>query len=139
MEARVYEGDYVELVSQKILPIRMCFTNNPYAQWREADNGTTPPVSILGALPYPLVQPGCRLIAFRFTSFNLTILNSVILGPNSCPCYRIESSAELTALRSLQGEIVSLIEWQATPFVEIKDRLSKQNVNTWLKISSDQR
>lgn len=44
-----------------------------------------------------------------------------------------------TVIKNAEGTKISLIEWQAHPFVEIRGMLAKQNVMNWLRISSDHR
>jgi hypothetical protein len=55
------------------------------------------------------------------------------------PCYEVKTEPDgVTMLMNAQGLPVSLIEWQYPPFVEIRDGLPKQPVQSWLRISCDQ-
>jgi hypothetical protein len=113
---------------------------NPFAQWCISDDSTTiPPISIFGALPQPFPPPPCSFVEFHFTSFNPTILDSVVIGPNNQPCYFVSTDPSgFTVIQDRHGMNVSFIEWQTHPIVEIQDRLARQTVENWLRISRDQ-
>src|ERR1700728_443531 len=106
-------------------PQRMCFSINPFAEWQIFENNKSEPISIFGMLPYPnSLPPPCSLVPFHFTSFEPTIMNSIVVGPNSMPCYEVKTEPDgVTMLMNAQGLPVSLIEWQYPPFVEIRDGL----------------
>jgi len=80
--------------------------------------------------------------AFRFTSFNPNIFQSIVLGPQSNPCFSIATSATplpgYTVFKSsTTGENIAIIEWQKHPLVEIQDVMFKQPVSKWLELSPD--
>jgi len=120
--------------------------NNPFAQggWKSPenrtlwDNSSTPP-SIFGALPYPSAPPQSDFVIYHFTSFNPTLLNCTVIGPDYQPCYRIVSDSTMpgyTTCKTVAGRNLALIEWTSHPLVEIRDVLIKQEVRSWLRLSS---
>ncbi|EIN08182.1 hypothetical protein PUNSTDRAFT_113777 [Punctularia strigosozonata HHB-11173 SS5] len=125
---------------------------NPYASWGAGQSnpwGSVPPPSILGALPSlqtPPMPPGQRaatpnVLAFHFTSFNPTIMNCTVVGPQSRTFFRVvsdpNSSPFCSIIREFEGRNVALVEWQQHPKVEIAGIADKQRVQTWLGLSSD--
>ncbi|CAA7267291.1 unnamed protein product [Cyclocybe aegerita] len=122
------------------------FYGNPFDSWAEAGQGQSvnnvwvggsgPAPSVFGALPYP----SSSLLTFYFTSFNPTIFNCTVIGPKSEVYYRIVTDNQMpgyTVIKNAKNENVSLIEWQAHPFIEIRGVLAKQQVKTWLGLTGD--
>ncbi|KAJ7926944.1 hypothetical protein B0H13DRAFT_2229323 [Mycena leptocephala] len=111
---------------------------NPYAQggWRNTANPNAlgsssnlpPQPSIYGALPFPTQAPAPTLLSFSFTSFNPTILNSTVTGPQSRVYFRITTDTPPSASPSV-------IEWLEHPVVEIRGILSKRHTSSWLALS----
>jgi hypothetical protein len=136
----VYEGQDFRHDRPNQSSLCMSFSMNPFAQWCISDDSTTiPPISIFGALPQPFPPPPCSFVEFHFTSFNPTILDSVVIGPNNQPCYFVSTDPSgFTVIQDRHGMNVSFIEWQTHPIVEIQDRLARQTVENWLRISRDQ-
>jgi hypothetical protein len=120
-------------------------TSNPYAQgWLYGGNGggnsAQSPISIFGALPAPFPTTS-SLVAFHFTSFNPTILNCTILGPNSRPYFHVttDSSFAYTVLKNNEGRTLAAISWQTQPIVEVPGTTPKQAARQFLRLSPDQR
>ncbi|KAF9225856.1 hypothetical protein BS17DRAFT_750268 [Gyrodon lividus] len=100
--------------------------------------------SVFGALPYPTTFPNYapldELITFRFTSFNPTILNCKVIGPNNETYFRVVTDASMqgyTVLKNSQGSNIALVEWQTHPEVEVRGVAAKQPVGQWLRLSPD--
>ncbi|KAH7886918.1 hypothetical protein F5I97DRAFT_1936514 [Phlebopus sp. FC_14] len=125
------------------------YGTNPFSA-QESCNGqsgaqtwsTTTP-SIFGALPYPSGSnthaPLNELVTFRFTSFNPTILNCKVIGPNNETYFRLVTDAstqESTVLKNAQGSRIAQVDWQARPQVEARGIVARQHVGQWLKLSS---
>ncbi len=124
------------------------YYQNPFGSWAEAGNGQssaslwngTPPPSIFGALPYP-ASPS-NTVTYYFTSFKPNIFNCSVVGPQNQVYYQIVTDNSMpgyTVVKNAEGKNISLVEWQAHPFVEIRGTLAKQNVMNWLRLSPDQR
>ncbi|TFK32345.1 hypothetical protein BDQ12DRAFT_617238 [Crucibulum laeve] len=123
------------------------YSNNPFGTWAEAGQGHSsntvwgggaPPPSVFGALPYPAASS--NLVTFYFTSFSPDILNCSIVGPQGQTLYRVVTDNQMpgyTVIKNAEGRNISLIEWQAHPFIEIRGILPKQNVRNWLRLSPD--
>ncbi|KAF5356763.1 hypothetical protein D9756_006724 [Leucocoprinus leucothites] len=123
------------------------YHHNPFGTWAEAGQGqstgslwgTSPPPSVFGALPYPSAPS--NTVTYYFTSFKPNILNCSVIGPQNQVYYQIVTDNSMpgyTVLKNAEGKNISLVEWQAHPFVEIRGALAKQNVMNWLRLSQDQ-
>ncbi|KAJ6478749.1 hypothetical protein C8R47DRAFT_1019535 [Mycena vitilis] len=123
---------------------------NPYAQggWSNSHNpnavnssawAATP--SVYGALPYaspPAFTP--EFMAFIFSSLDGTILNSLVMGPNSRTYFRVNTDSAtsgFTVIQNPQLESVALVEWRSHPVVELPRIVSKQSTSQWLELSPD--
>lgn len=108
---------------------------------KDVDPSHTP--SIFGALPYPgtassVNPPLHTLVTFRFTSFNPTILNCKVVGPNNETCYHVVTGDGQgdTLLKDGPGHTIAHVAWQAHPTVEAQI-VRAQPVGQWLQLSSD--
>lgn len=107
-------------------------------------DGTGTPVSAYGALPMdggsePPIEGS---VVFQFTNANPNILNSVVIGPESCPLYKITTNSSLegyTQLKDVENKGIALVEWISQPKVEIRGSLAKIVVKDWLPVSVDVR
>jgi hypothetical protein len=124
------------------------YANHPYSSWHNAGNvqpqwgnGSEQPPSVFGALPSPTFPSKSNLVTFRFTSFNPTILNCDVVGPNSFPYFRVVTDSSMRGYTVLQreGKNIALVEWQDHPQVEIRDKMSKKAVSRLLSLSPDRR
>ncbi|KAF8842903.1 hypothetical protein BDN67DRAFT_1009367 [Paxillus ammoniavirescens] len=100
--------------------------------------------SVFGALPYPTASANQvslnELVTFRFTSFNPTILNCTVIGPNNETYFRVVTDASMqgyTVLKNSRGSNIALVEWQTHPNVEARGVAAKQPVAQWLQLASD--
>jgi hypothetical protein len=133
----------------------MASSQNPFANW-SAGNGyssggswnqdSAPPPSIVGALPYPhppsYPLPPDELITFTFTSFNPTILNCTVLGPQNRPYFYVVTDASMpgyTLWKNAERKNIALVEWQNTPLLEARGILAKQQITNWLRLAPDRR
>ncbi|KAJ7741923.1 hypothetical protein DFH07DRAFT_980920 [Mycena maculata] len=122
---------------------------NPYAQggWSNAYNpnavnsqpsGTSP---LYGALPYPTPSSTApTFLTFIFTPLDGTILNSLVMGPQSKTYFRINTDSISSGFSIIQNptlESVALIEWRSHPIVEIRNIVSKRSTSQLLALSSD--
>ncbi|KAF9446478.1 hypothetical protein P691DRAFT_733169 [Macrolepiota fuliginosa MF-IS2] len=123
------------------------YYQNPFGSWAEAGQGqssgtlwnSSPPPSVFGALPYPSAPS--NTVTYYFTSFRPNIFNCSVVGPQNQVYYQIVTDNTMpgyTVIKNMEGKNISLIEWQAHPFVEIRGTLAKQNVMNWLRLSPDQ-
>ncbi|KAJ7629027.1 hypothetical protein FB45DRAFT_1029078 [Roridomyces roridus] len=124
---------------------------NPYAQGGWSNNnsssrisGTVPQPSIFGALPYPNGpgQPShaSRLLTFRLTRYNPTILQSTVVDPNMRPCFSVRTdnpTPGFTVIHNAANQPRAIIEWARHPVVEIRDAVPKNSAAQWLALSSD--
>ncbi|KAJ7659449.1 hypothetical protein B0H17DRAFT_954765 [Mycena rosella] len=122
---------------------------NPYAQggWRNPANpnalgssGNFPQPSIVGALPFPprLPGPAPTLLSFSFASFNPSILNCTVTGPQSRVYFRIVTDSPtvgFTVFLNAANQPVVIIEWLENPVLEIRGLLSKRPTSEWLSLS----
>ncbi|KAJ6511635.1 hypothetical protein DFH09DRAFT_941973 [Mycena vulgaris] len=117
---------------------------NPYSQgWQNtggaaSSNGRP---SIFGALPFTSPDTLPTFFSFRFTSFNPTILNCTIIGPQSRPYFRIVTDAPIPGVSTFQnsnGQNVALVQWHRHPEVEIRNIVSRQRTSEMLSLSPDQ-
>ncbi|XP_006463489.1 hypothetical protein AGABI2DRAFT_179825 [Agaricus bisporus var. bisporus H97] len=119
---------------------------NPFGSWAEAGQGhssgslwnSNPAPSVFGALPYP--PPPSRTITYYLTGFKPDIFNCCVIGSQNQVYYQIVTDSNMpgyTVIKNAEGKNISLIEWQAHPFVEIRGVLAKQNVMNWLRVSPD--
>ncbi|KAJ7117180.1 hypothetical protein C8R44DRAFT_627021, partial [Mycena epipterygia] len=105
---------------------------------------TLPPPIFLTANPYPkgidYAAPPSAFVTFQFTSFNPTLLDTIIIGPSSQLYFRVSTASRplrYTAVRDSTNEAVTVIEWLKHPVIEIRDALTKRAVSQWLMLSSD--
>ena len=153
----VYMDVYVTTRTPLPLPDKgtlMASNQNPFAHWTagnvNSNNGnwdpnSGPPPSIVGALPYlnttyPL--PPDDLVKFIFTSFNPTILNCTVLGPNNRPYFFVVTDASMlgyTIWKNAGNKNIALVEWQNSPLVEARGILPKQQASGWLRLAADRR
>ena len=136
----------------------MAYNMNPFANggWSQAGNGSSQPwgddsdspPSIFGALPsLPIstsiprsMQPDS--VTFAFTSFNSTILNCSVLGPQKRVAYRIVTEAtapSCTIWKDNESRNVAMVQWQPSSTLEIRGVTPRQRVKDWLRLSSDKR
>lgn len=127
----------------------MAASHNPFSNWfidgNENKSSNTLP-SIVGALPYPQsssypISPD-DLVTFTFTSFNPTILNCNVLGPHNRPYFSIVTHASTsmpgyTFVRDVGGKNIAVVEWSASPLLEMDGINFKQKIGNWLKLASD--
>ncbi|KAJ7905900.1 hypothetical protein B0H13DRAFT_2508533, partial [Mycena leptocephala] len=118
---------------------------NPYTQgWQStsqsrANNGRP---SIFGALPFTSPDPLPTFFSFRFTSFNPTILNCSVIGPQSRPYFRIMTDTPMPGVSVFQnsnGQNIALVQWHRHPEVELRNIVARQRVSEMLSLSPDQR
>ncbi|KAJ6478108.1 hypothetical protein C8R47DRAFT_984336 [Mycena vitilis] len=117
---------------------------NPYAQgWgdsgqsRQSNNRP----SIFGALPFTAPDTLPTFFSFRFTSFNPSILNCTVIGPQSRPYFRILTDTPMpgvTVFQNSNGSNIALIEWMRHPEVELRNIVARQRVSGMLSLSQDQ-
>ncbi|KAJ7080449.1 hypothetical protein C8R44DRAFT_992459 [Mycena epipterygia] len=122
-------------------------TMNPYAQggWQNPANsaplGNFPPQpSIFGALPFSTPVPAPTLLSFAFTSFNPSILNSTVTGPQSRVYFRITTDSPtvgFTVFFDAASQPVAVIEWLDQPVVEIRGILAKCSASQWLSLAQN--
>ncbi|TCD70714.1 hypothetical protein EIP91_002090 [Steccherinum ochraceum] len=129
---------------------------NPFVNggWSQAGNGSSQPwgddsdspPSIFGALPSLTIsttiprsmQPDS--VTFSFTSFNTTILNCVVLGPQKRVAYRVTTeptAPSCTIWKDNESRNVAMVQWQPTSVLEIRGVTPRQRIKDWLRISSD--
>ncbi|KAJ6514118.1 hypothetical protein DFH09DRAFT_941203 [Mycena vulgaris] len=123
---------------------------NPFAQsgWSNSYNpqstnhptwGTVP--SVYGALPYSTPPPAApRFITFTLSPLDGTILNSLVIGPQSRTYFRVttdSTSSGYSVVRNSQLESVTLVEWRSHPIIEVRDAVSKRRTSQWLALSPD--
>ncbi|KAJ6511728.1 hypothetical protein DFH09DRAFT_941796 [Mycena vulgaris] len=125
---------------------------NPYAQggWKNTANpnalgssGNFPPQpSLVGALPFPTRLPGPAptLLTFNFGSFNPSILNCTVTGPQSRVYFHITTDSPtigFSVFSDASNQPVAIIEWLQSPVVEIRGILSKRPMAQWLALSQN--
>ncbi|KAJ7736589.1 hypothetical protein DFH07DRAFT_753415 [Mycena maculata] len=118
---------------------------NPYSQgWQNtgasglSSNGRP---SIFGALPF--TSPGAlpTFFSFRFTSFNPSVLNCIIIGPQSRPYFRIVTDAPIPGVSVFQnsnGQNMALVQWHRHPEVEVRNIITRQRTSAMLALWTDQ-
>ncbi|KAF9027009.1 hypothetical protein BDZ89DRAFT_1015895 [Hymenopellis radicata] len=109
--------------------------NNIYGGWGQ---GPTP--SVFGALPYPTPPAPANFTTFYLTSFNPSVLNCTVIGPQQMTYFTIVTDPQMptyTVIKDAKSRNIGLMEWQASPLVELRGVLSKQKVKHWLKLSHD--
>ncbi|KAJ7648717.1 hypothetical protein DFH06DRAFT_997054 [Mycena polygramma] len=119
---------------------------NPYAQgWGTQGSGQSRPSngrpSIFGALPFTAPDTLPTFFSFRFTSFNPSILNCTVIGPQSRPYFRILTDTPMpgvTVFQNSNGSNIALIEWMRHPEVELRNIVARQRVSGMLSLSQDQ-
>ncbi|KAM6503319.1 hypothetical protein JOM56_000262 [Amanita muscaria] len=113
---------------------------NPFSSWADANknNGSAPPPSVFGALPYP--QTASNELPLLFPSFNPSDLNCAAVGAHGQVYYNIVTDPHnpgYTVVKNASGKNMALIEWQSHPLVEIRGVFGKQPVKDWLKLSRE--
>ncbi|KAJ7698063.1 hypothetical protein B0H17DRAFT_927786 [Mycena rosella] len=91
---------------------------NPYSQgWQSA--GASPPTH---------------------TSFSPTIMNCIVVGPQSRPYFRIEDAPILgvSVFQNSNGQNIALVQWHQHPEVEIRNIVTRQRTSEMLSLSPDQ-
>ncbi|OCH85763.1 hypothetical protein OBBRIDRAFT_821391 [Obba rivulosa] len=131
-------------------------TMNPFAQggWGQgqsgdslSNNGSGTAPSIFGALPsLPVstsiprsMQPDS--VTYQFTSFNTTILNCSVIGPQSRVAYRIVTETSVpscTIWKDNESRSIAMVQWQPNATLEIRGVAPRQRVRDWLRLSPDQ-
>ncbi|KAF5386872.1 hypothetical protein D9615_002128 [Tricholomella constricta] len=130
------------------------FTNNPYAQggWYNPENplsinngtwgGQSPPQpSVYGALPTASSPSPPKILTFFFVSFNPTILNSTVVGPQSKKYFDVVTNSPNVGASTVfrkAGQPFAAIEWITQPAVEIYGVVPPQTAARWLELSRDQ-
>lgn len=131
--------------------------NNPYAQagWVNPENpwsinqpqpgrlGGAP--SVYGALPQLLVGQTNRpdLLEFQLSGFNPDILNCIVMGPNARHCFSVTTGppsaqrAACTFVKNGTGNVVSTIEWDHTPIVQVTGMVSKCLASALISLSPE--
>lgn len=116
--------------------------DNPFSSWNKSGTGQSSVPSLYGALPYPTPSPPSSLITFYITSFNPTVLNCTVIGPDQQHVCYIVTDPQMpgyTIFRSAAGKSIALVEWQSHPQVEVRGVFSKRKVKDWLNLSPDKR
>ncbi|KAK0203600.1 hypothetical protein DFS33DRAFT_813659 [Desarmillaria ectypa] len=109
--------------------------NNIYGGW-----GQAPAPSLFGALPYPTPPVPANYVTFYLTSFNPSMLNCTVIGPQQCPYFNFVTDSNMptyTVLKDAKDRSIALVEWQSHPLVELRGVVSKQKVRDWLQLSQD--
>ncbi|KAJ6554862.1 hypothetical protein B0H19DRAFT_1210946 [Mycena capillaripes] len=117
--------------------------------WQNAANGNAissrnavSQPSIFGALPYPTQNPPSMFVAFRFTSFSPTILNSTVMGPQAQTYFHVNTDIPtpgFTVITDAANQPLVIIEWSKHPVVEIRGTVTKHRSSEWLALSSEKR
>ncbi|KAJ6582351.1 hypothetical protein B0H19DRAFT_929063 [Mycena capillaripes] len=117
---------------------------NPYSQgWQGAGNSrvNNGRPSIFGALPFTPPETLPTFFSFRFTSFNPTILNCNVIGPQSRPYFRVMTDTPMPGVSVFQnsnGQNIALIQWHRHPEVELRNLVARQRASEMLSLSPDQ-
>ncbi|KAJ7455550.1 hypothetical protein FB451DRAFT_643425 [Mycena latifolia] len=108
--------------------------------------GTRP--SVYGALPYhtgdPILQSDAALVTFTFTSFDATVLNSVLVGPDGRTYFYITTDPSApkrercTVVADSNRGRVGIVTWGAQPTVGIDELGWTLQTSHWLCLSPDQ-
>ncbi|KAJ6573218.1 hypothetical protein DFH09DRAFT_916159, partial [Mycena vulgaris] len=97
--------------------------------------------SVYGALPYSTPPPAPpRFITLTFSPLDGTILNSLVIGPQSRTYFRVTTdsiSSGYSVVQNPQLESITLVEWRSHPILEIRDVVSKRKTSQWLALSPD--
>ncbi|KAJ7278486.1 hypothetical protein C8J57DRAFT_1465567 [Mycena rebaudengoi] len=83
----------------------------------------------------PDFMPQDALITFTFSSFDGTILNSALVGPDGRQRFFITTAADATVIENSRKKRVGAVVWQPHPRVEIHSQ--KQSTAQWLAPASD--
>jgi hypothetical protein len=79
----------------------------------------------------------------RFVNANPSILHCDVVDENQTARYCVRTATVngvlLTTVTDSTGRTVALIDWQATPAVEIRGCLGRESISEWLPRSSDLR
>ncbi|KAG7448707.1 uncharacterized protein BT62DRAFT_965229 [Guyanagaster necrorhizus] len=109
--------------------------NDIYGGW-----GQGPAPSMFGALPYPTPPGPANYVTFYLTSFNPSVLNCTVIGPQQRPFFAFITDSNMptyTVLKDAKDRNIALVEWQPHPLVELRGVISKQKVKDWLRLSQD--
>ncbi|PBK79922.1 hypothetical protein ARMGADRAFT_950281 [Armillaria gallica] len=109
--------------------------NSIYGGW-----GQAPAPSLFGALPYPTPPVPANYVSFYLTSFNPSVLNCTVIGPQQRPYFTFITDPNMptyTVLKDAKGRSTALVEWQSHPLVELRGVISKQKARDWLRLSQD--
>jgi hypothetical protein len=107
---------------------------NPYSQSWQGQ-------SIYGALPFTSPDALQTFFSFRFTSFNPTVLNCTVIGPESRPYFRITTDTPMPGVSIFQnsnGQDIALVQWHRHPEVELHNIVERQRVSGMLSLSPHQ-
>ncbi|GLB35696.1 hypothetical protein LshimejAT787_0212610 [Lyophyllum shimeji] len=80
------------------------------------------------------------LLTFTFSSFNPSILNSVIVGPHSRKYFQVmtdPADPRYTIFQNVNTQVAAFIEWKQHPVVEIRGIVENQAVARWISLSPD--
>ncbi|KAF7356082.1 hypothetical protein MVEN_00938100 [Mycena venus] len=114
---------------------------NPYSQSWQSQGASRGGPSIFGALPFTSPDALPTFFAFRFTSFNPTILNCNVIGPKSRPYFRIMTDTPMPGVSVFQnsnGQNIALVQWHRHPEVELRNLVERQRTSEMLSLSPDQ-
>ncbi|KAJ7289397.1 hypothetical protein C8J57DRAFT_1047026 [Mycena rebaudengoi] len=117
---------------------------NPYSQgWPNsgASSSNNGRPSIFGALPFTSPETQPTFFAFHFTSFNPTIMNCAVVGPQSKPYFRIMTDAPIPGVSVFQnsnGVNIALVQWNRHPEVEVRSFFTRRPTSQMLPLSPDQ-
>ncbi|CAK5283434.1 unnamed protein product [Mycena citricolor] len=112
---------------------------NPYAQDWNHPNGASAPPSVFGALP-SVAKALPTFFTFRFTSFNPSIMNCTVMGPQATAYFRIITDTPMAGVSVFQnatGGTFSLVQWNQHPDVEIQGVAARQPTSSLLSLSHD--
>lgn len=119
--------------------------NNIFAGW-----GQGPAPSVFGALPSPAPATPADFVTFYLTSFNPSVLNCTVIGPQQKTYFTIITDPNMptyTVLKDAKARSIGLVEWSSgsstttstSPAIELRGVLSKQKIKEWLQLSYDRR
>lgn len=125
------------------------YVTNPYAQggWTNANsnaandgtwNANSAHAPTFGALPTSQVPT--TFLPFHFIDLNPNILSSTVIGPGPQSYFKISSSSPgFTQVQKSDGKIISVIEWQTIPFIEIRGIIPRQTATQFLALDVNAR
>ncbi|KDQ58793.1 hypothetical protein JAAARDRAFT_206637 [Jaapia argillacea MUCL 33604] len=113
--------------------------HNPFGDWALSGSASYgPPPSVFGALPYPQSNSSAGVTTLTFTAMNPNILDCLVIDAQSTVQFRVSSNTSpvFSGIRDAGGTTIALIEWRAHPTVEIRGIVLKQDVQSWLALTS---